>query len=53
MIRKKTRLWMLQEEPQRKELIVNKEMENKRYRFRPNTRLSHPDMGMIIALDTR
>jgi hypothetical protein len=53
MTRKKTRLWILQAIPHRKELIVNKEMENKRYRFRPKSRLSHPVMGMIIALDTR
>jgi len=53
MTRKKMRARRLQEAPQRKELTVNRTMENSRKRLRPKSRPSHPVMGMTTALAAR
>jgi hypothetical protein len=50
---KKIRLVRLHAEPHKRELMVNREMEKRRYRFLPKSRLNHPVIGMMIALDTR
>ena len=43
----------LHAEPHRNELVVNNAIEAVIYLFLPNNLLSHPDMGMMMAFETR
>jgi len=51
--RKNIKLERFQALPQKKELMVKSETENRRYFLRPKNRASHPVIGITIAFDTR